>query len=54
MNDFGIQMPDGIEAKNVTRSYGCFVVQPLERGFLALPSATRCAAYCYPHYVAWL
>ena len=33
MSDYGIQMPEGVFAQKATRSYGSFVIQPLERGF---------------------
>jgi DNA-directed RNA polymerase subunit alpha len=33
MNNYGIQMPEGVEVEEVSDTQGRFVVQPLERGF---------------------
>ncbi len=33
MNNFGLQMPDGVQVEEATDTYGHFVIQPLERGF---------------------
>ena len=33
MNDYGIQMPDGVQFDESTDTLGRFVVQPLERGY---------------------
>lgn len=33
MNNYGIQMPEGVEVEEISDTQGRFVVQPLERGF---------------------
>lgn len=33
MNNYGIQMPDGVQVEEVSESKGQFVIEPLERGF---------------------
>ena len=33
MNDYGIQMPDGVQVDESTDTLGRFVIQPLERGY---------------------
>lgn len=33
MNNYGIQMPDGVQVEEATKTSGHFVIQPLERGF---------------------
>jgi len=33
MNEYGIQMPDGVEVEESTDTQGLFVIQPLERGY---------------------
>lgn len=33
MNNYGIQMPEGVEVEEVNDTHGRFVVQPLERGY---------------------
>lgn len=33
MNNYGIQMPEGVEVEEVSETKGRFVVQPLERGY---------------------
>jgi len=33
MNEYGIQMPDGVEVEESTDTLGLFVIQPLERGY---------------------
>jgi DNA-directed RNA polymerase subunit alpha len=32
MNNYGIQMPDGVQVEEASDTYGRFVIQPLERG----------------------
>ena len=33
MNNYGLQMPEGIEVDDASETHGRFVIQPLERGF---------------------
>ena len=33
MNEYGIQMPDGVQVDESTDTQGRFVIQPLERGY---------------------
>lgn len=33
MNEYGIQMPEGVQVEEVSETYGRFVIQPLEGGF---------------------